>query len=149
VTAGQLLTVTVYDRETGTVVGRKAGVAPTVAGRFVQDVYRANRARPSMSARIGPDRPAMTHRAWRRATTSAVVTLGTLMPATCAAYLWAPDLTAAGLYLIVASAVGVVAGHLGETRNAPRKPTPRPTPDIHRTARILRQGGPTAANQNG
>lgn len=91
----------------------------------------------------------MTHRAWRRATTSAVAATGLLMPATCAAHLWAPDLTAPGLYLIAAAAVGTVVGHLGETRTAPRRPSPRPTPNIHRTARILRQGGPTAANQNG
>jgi hypothetical protein len=87
----------------------------------------------------------MTHRAWRHATTGAVAATGLLMPATCAAHLWAPDLTAAGLYLIVASAAGVVVGFLGETRTAPRRPSPRPTPDMHRTARILRHGVEDAA----
>jgi hypothetical protein len=49
------LTVTVYDRETGAVIDQKTGLDPAAADRFIQDLYRANRAHLSMSARVDLD----------------------------------------------------------------------------------------------
>jgi hypothetical protein len=81
----------------------------------------------------------MNHRAWRRVTTGAVITAATLMPGACVLYRFDRPFTIPALYGIAVAAAGIVAGHLGEVRTAPRKPSPRPTRHVHRTAQILRE----------
>jgi hypothetical protein len=68
----------------------------------------------------------MNHRTWRRVTTGAVITTGLLIPGAYSAHAWDQPLTVPALVGIGVAAAVVVVGHLGETRTAPRRPSPYP-----------------------